>query len=219
MTRWSGAACSTDPPESSSIPKGGRFGARSTLLPIGVTELLHAWNEGDVEALGNLMPMVFAELKRMARIRFASERSDHTLQPTAIVNEVYLRLANQKAPSLVNRDHFLAYSGKMMRWILVDHARRRRSEKRGGDQPTICLSDDLDVEQAEAPIIDIIALDEALNRLERLEPRQSRVVELRYFAGLTIEETAALLGVSLSSVKQDWRMAKIWLYRDLTMAR
>lgn len=185
----------------------------------GVTELLHAWNEGDVEALGNLMPMVFAELKRMARIRFASERSDHTLQPTAIVNEVYLRLANQKAPSLVNRDHFLAYSGKMMRWILVDHARRRRSEKRGGDQPTICLSDDLDVEQAEAPIIDIIALDEALNRLERLEPRQSRVVELRYFAGLTIEETAALLGVSLSSVKQDWRMAKIWLYRDLTMAR
>ena len=185
----------------------------------GVTELLHAWNEGDVEALGNLMPMVFAELKRMARIRFASERSDHTLQPTAIVNEVYLRLANQKAPSLVNRDHFLAYSGKMMRWILVDHARRRRSEKRGGDQPTICLSDDLDVEQAAAPIIDIIALDEALNRLERLEPRQSRVVELRYFAGLTIEETAALLGVSLSSVKQDWRMAKIWLYRDLTMAR
>ena len=185
----------------------------------GVTELLHAWNEGDVEALGNLMPMVFAELKRMARIRFASERSDHTLQPTAIVNEVYLRLANQKAPNLVNRDHFLAYSGKMMRWILVDHARRRRSEKRGGDQPTICLSDDLDVEQAEAPIIDIIALDEALNRLERLEPRQSRVVELRYFAGLTIEETAALLGVSLSSVKQDWRMAKIWLYRDLTMAR
>ena len=185
----------------------------------GVTELLHAWNEGDVEALGNLMPMVFAELKRMARIRFASERSDHTLQPTAIVNEVYLRLANQKAPSLVNRDHFLAYSGKMMRWILVDHARRRRSEKRGGDQPTICLSDDLDVEQAAAPIIDIIALDEALNRLESLEPRQSRVVELRYFAGLTIEETAALLGVSLSSVKQDWRMAKIWLYRDLTMAR
>jgi len=187
--------------------------------PTGVTELLHAWNEGDVEALGNLMPMVFAELKRMARIRFASERSGHTLQPTAIVNEVYLRLANQKAPKLVNRDHFLAYSGKMMRWILVDHARRRRSEKRGGDQPTICLSDDLDVEQAAAPIVDIIALDEALNRLEGLEPRQSRVVELRYFAGLTIEETAALLGVSISSVKDDWRMAKVWLYRDLTRAR
>ncbi len=185
----------------------------------GVTELLHAWNEGDGEALGNLMPMVFAELKRMARIRFASERSGHTLQPTAIVNEVYLRLANQKAPNLVNRDHFLAYSGKMMRWILVDHARRRLSEKRGGDQPTICLSDDLDVEQAATPIIDIIALDEALNRLERLEPRQSRVVELRYFAGLTIEETAALLEVSLSSVKDDWRMAKVWLYRDLTRVR
>lgn len=185
----------------------------------GVTELLQAWNKGDGEALGNLMPMVFAELKRMARIRFASERSGHTLQPTAIVNEVYLRLANQKAPNLVNRDHFLAYSGKMMRWILVDHARRRLSEKRGGDQPTICLNDDLDVEQAAAPIIDIIALDEALNRLERLEPRQSRVVELRYFAGLTIEETATLLGVSLSSVKDDWRMAKVWLYRDLTMSR
>jgi len=182
----------------------------------GVTELLHAWNEGDVEALRNLMPMVFAELRRMARLRFASERSGHTLQPTAIVNEVYLRLANQKAPKLVNRDHFLAYSGKMMRWILVDHARRRRSEKRGGDQPTICLNDDLDVEQAAAPIIDIIALDEAMNRLEGLEPRQSRVVELRYFAGLTIEETAELLGVSLSSVKDDWRVAKVWLYRDLT---
>jgi len=182
----------------------------------GVTELLQAWNEGDVEALRDLMPMVFAELRRMARLRFASERSGHTLQPTAIVNEVYLRLANQKAPKLVNRDHFLAYSGKMMRWILVDHARRRRSEKRGGDQPTICLNDDLDVEQAAAPIIDIIALDEAMNRLEGLEPRQSRVVELRYFAGLTIEETAELLGVSLSSVKDDWRVAKVWLYRDLT---
>ena len=182
----------------------------------GVTELLHAWNEGDIDALRNLMPMVFAELRRMARLRFASERSGHTLQPTAIVNEVYLRLANQKAPKLVNRDHFLAYSGKMMRWILVDHARRRRSEKRGGDQPTICLNDDLDVEQAAAPIVDIIALDEAMNRLEELEPRQSRVVELRYFAGLTIEETAELLGVSISSVKDDWRIAKIWLYRDLT---
>ena len=182
----------------------------------GVTELLHAWNEGDIDALRNLMPMVFAELRRMARLRFASERSGHTLQPTAIVNEVYLRLANQKAPKLVNRDHFLAYSGKMMRWILVDHARRRRSEKRGGDQPTICLNDDLDVEQAAAPIVDIIALDEAMNRLEELEPRQSRVVELRYFAGLTIEETAELLGVSISSVKDDWRVAKVWLYRDLT---
>lgn len=186
--------------------------------PAGVTELLHAWNEGDVEALKDLMPMVFAELRRMARLRFASERSGHTLQPTAIVNEVYLRLARQKAPQLVNRDHFLAYSGKMMRWILVDHARRHRSEKRGGDQPTICLNDDLDVEQAQAPLIDIIALDEALNRLEGLEPRQSRVVELRYFAGLTIEETADLMGVSLSSVKDDWRMAKIWLFRTLTGA-
>ncbi len=184
----------------------------------GVTELLHAWNDGDVGALRELMPMVFAELRRMARLRFASERSGHTLQPTAIVNEVYLRLAKQKAPNLVNRDHFLAYSGKMMRWILVDHARRHRSEKRGGDQPTICLNEDLDVEQAAAPLVDIIALDEALNRLEELEPRQSRVVELRYFAGLTIEETAGLMGVSLSSVKDDWRMAKIWLYRTLTGA-
>jgi len=184
--------------------------------PAGVTELLQAWNEGDVEALRDLMPMVFAELRRMAQLRFASERAGHTLQPTAIVNEVYLRLAKQKAPHLVNRDHFLAYSGKMMRWILVDHARRHRSEKRGGEQPTICLNDDLDVEQAGAPLVDIIALDEALNRLEGLEPRQSRVVELRYFAGLTIEETAELMGVSLSSVKDDWRMAKIWLYRTLT---
>jgi len=184
--------------------------------PAGVTNLLHAWNEGDVEALRDLMPIVFAELKRMARLRFASERSGHTLQPTAIVNEVYLRLANQKAPKLQNRDHFLAYSGKMMRWILVDHARRHRSEKRGGDQPTICLSDDLNMDQAGTPGIDILALDEAMGRLEELEPRQSRVVELRFFAGLTIEETAALLGVSVSMVKDDWRMARTWLYRQLT---
>lgn len=184
--------------------------------PAGVTELLHAWNDGDVEALKDLMPMVFAELKRMARHRFASERSGHTLQPTAIVNEVYLRLANQKTPKLENRDHFLAYSGKMMRWILVDHARRHRSEKRGGDQPTVCLSDDLDVKQVNTPGIDILALDEAMGRLEELEPRQSRIVELRFFAGLTIEETAGLLGVSLSLVKDDWRMARTWLYRQLT---
>ncbi len=181
----------------------------------GVTELLHAWNDGDVEALKGLMPMVFADLKRMARLRFASERAGHTLQPTAIVNEVYLRLARQDVPQLANRDHFLAYAGKMMRWILVDHARRFRSERRGGDQPTICLNDDLGLEQATAPVVDLIALDEALSRLEELEPRQSRVVELRYFAGLTIDETAALLGLSISSVKDDWRMARAWLYREL----
>ena len=186
--------------------------------PAGVTELLHAWNEGDVDALKDVMPMVFSELKRMARYRFASERSGHTLQPTAIVNEVYLRLAAQKAPKLANRDHFLAYSGKMMRWILVDHARRHRSEKRGGDRPTICLSDDLDVADAATRGIDILALDEAMERLEELEPRQSRVVELRFFAGLTIEETAALLGVSVSLVKDDWRMARAWLYRQLTLS-
>jgi len=184
--------------------------------PTGVTALLHAWNDGDVEALKDLMPMVFAELKRMARYRFASERSGHTLQPTAIVNEVYLRLANQKSPKLENRDHFLAYSGKMMRWILVDHARRHRSEKRGGDQPTICLSDDIDIQQFNTPGIDILALDEAMGRLEDLEPRQSRIVELRFFAGLTIEETAALLGVSTSLVKSDWRMARTWLFRQLS---
>jgi RNA polymerase sigma factor (TIGR02999 family) len=182
----------------------------------GVTGLLHAWNEGDVEALKELMPLVFMELKRMARQRFSSERAGHTLQPTAIVNEVYLRLARQKAPNLEDRGHFLAYSGKMMRWILVDHARRHRSDKRGGERPTLCLSDDLDgLDQATVPSVDLIALDEALGRLEQLEPRQSRVVELRYFAGLTIEETASMLDVSISSVKDDWRMARAWLYREL----
>ena len=183
--------------------------------PTGVTGLLHAWNEGDVDALKSLMPAVFAELKRIARHRFAAERPGHTLQPTAIVNEVYLRLAEQKMPRLQNRDHFLAYAGKMMRWILVDHARRRRSEKRGGGQPTIHLTDNLDAQQSSTSEIDIIALDEALDRLEELAPRQSRIVELRFFAGLTIEETAALLGVSTSLVKDDWRMAKTWLYRQL----
>lgn len=181
----------------------------------GVTQLLEAWNDGDVEALKKIMPLVFSELHRLARSRFRSERADHTLQPTAIVNEVYLRLARQENPAWVDRDHFLATAGTMIRWILVDHARQQRSAKRGGDRPTICLDDELPVAGASAPVVDLIDLDEALARLGEVAPRQSRVVELRYFAGLTIDETAQLLDVSVSTVKDDWRLAKAWLYRAL----
>jgi RNA polymerase sigma-70 factor (ECF subfamily) len=185
----------------------------------GVTQLLRAWNEGDLEALEQLMPMVHQELKRIARARFAAEGPGHTLQPTALVNEVYLRLARKMSPSWVDRGHFLAYAGAMMRSILVDHARRKSAAKRGGDRPTISIDDHRDVGQTADSVVDLVALDEALQRLDRLEPRQSRIVELRYFAGLTIAETAALLDLSISSVKDDWRMARSWLYRELTRAR
>jgi len=183
-----------------------------------VTRMLQAWSAGDTDALARLMPMVVTELRRMARGRLARERAGHTLQPTAVVNEVYLRLADQKQPKWANRSQFFAFAGKMMRWILVDHARHQKAAKRGGGQTTIRLTDNEVVGDRQTSVVDILALDEALSTLERLEPRQSRIVELRYFAGLTVEESAAILGVSPSLVKKDWRMAKAWLYRELSGA-
>jgi len=184
-----------------------------------VTSLLQAWRDGDVEALRALMPLVYSELRKIAHYHFARERAGHTLQPTEVVNEVYLRLAEQRVPMWQDRSQLLAFCAKLMRWILVDHARRRAAAKRGGQVVTVSLADGAAEVPAATTSIDLLALEDAMTRLEQLEPRQSQIVELKYFAGLTIEETARVMEISPSLVKKDWRMARAWLFQQLAAAR
>jgi len=179
-----------------------------------LTQLLQAWSGGDERALEKLTPLVFEELRRIAHSYMAREGSGHTLQTTALVNEVYIRLAEAKELDWQNRSHFFAVCAKLMRRILVDFARSRRSLKRGGgaaeipfDEAFIALG---------APSSDLLSLDEALNRLAEFDPRKSQVVELRFFGGLNVEETAEVLKVSPETVLRDWRLAKAWLFRALT---
>jgi RNA polymerase sigma factor (TIGR02999 family) len=178
-----------------------------------VTRLLVAWGDGDKAALDLLMPLVHAELRRLARHYMSRERPGHTLQSTALVNEAYLRLVEQEGMRWENRAHFFGIAARLMRQILVEHARGRQAAKRGGGQYRLSLSriDRL----ASAPDVDLLALDEALGRLEALDPQKSRIVELRYFGGLGIEETAEVIGVSPATVKRDWSMARAWLRREL----
>jgi RNA polymerase sigma factor (TIGR02999 family) len=157
-----------------------------------------------------LLPLVYAELRRLAASYLRRERPDHTLQPTALVHEAYLRLVDQTQARWQNRAHFLGVAAQMMRRILVDHARGHRAEKRGGDFQILSLDENIDVSGERAA--DLVALDEALKRLAELDPQKSRVVELRFFGGLSVEETAEVLGVSAPTVKRQWRMAKAWLY-------
>jgi RNA polymerase sigma factor (TIGR02999 family) len=178
-----------------------------------VTSLLIRWRSGDKAALDALMPLVYGELRRLAHHYLSGERSDHTLQGTALVHEAYARLVGQKIPEWQNRAHFFGVAAQLMRQILVDYARLHRAEKRGGDLCKLSL-DDLEVE-ARRSGIDVVALDDALQHLARIDPQQSRVVELRFFAGLSIEETSEVLGVSASTVKRDWNTARVWLYREL----
>lgn len=187
----------------------------TTPSPGTVTRLLLDWTKGDRAALDKLVPLVYAELRRLAGRQLQRERPDHTLQPTALVHEAYLRLVDERGLHVHGRAHFLAIAARVMREILVDHARRRGRAKRGGGEPKLAL-DSAAVPTDPQPV-DVIALDEALTRLSVVDPQQSRIVELRFFGGLTIEETAGVLEVSPATIKREWGMAKAWLYRELHM--
>ena len=185
-----------------------------TIPPAGaVTELLRAWSGGDDGALEQLMPLVEAELRRLAKAYMGRERRGHTLQTTALVNEAFLRLTDARSVRWQDRAHFVGISARLMRRVLVDHARRRSFDKRGGGAQKVTLHDDLVT--APDPAVDVVALDRALERLEKADARKSRIVELRFFGGLSVDETAEVLHVSPDTVKRDWRLAKLWLLREL----
>ena len=181
---------------------------------VGVTQLLLEWQSGDESALGRLMPLVYRELRKLASRCLRGEREGQTLQTTALVNEAYLRLVRSSRVQWRDRAHFFAVSAQLMRRILVDEARKRRYQKRGGDRTRVTL--DESALSGEQRHIDLLALDEALERLAQFSRRKAQVVEMRFFGGLTIEETAAVLGVSADIVKREWRTAKLWLLRALS---
>jgi RNA polymerase sigma-70 factor, ECF subfamily len=185
----------------------------TTPEPEHVTQLLVAWGNGDQAARDELLPLVYAELHRLAQRYLRRERRDHTLQTSALVNEAYLRLIDQRIPWR-NRAHFFGVSAQLMRRILVDYARGQNRDKRGGAQPCLALDEALDAIQARDA--DIVALDDALTSLAAFDPRQSRIVELRYFGGLTIDETAEVTGVSHATVEREWNLARAWLRRELS---
>ena len=183
--------------------------------PDSVTRLLQGWTDGDRAARDHLIAVVYDELRRIARRYLRNEHAGHTLQATALVNEAYLRLIDQETPWR-NRAHFFAIAAQIMRRILVDHARARGSAKRGGGHGRTTLSDVVD--QGAQRDIDVIALDQALSTLAELDPRQGSIVELRYFGGLTIRETAEVLGVSHTIIEREWSLARAWLRRELERA-
>ena len=179
-----------------------------------VTELLARWSAGDADALQQLMPLVNAECHRIAERQMRRERDDHTLTPTALVNELYLRLVDQRRATWKGRAHFFGIAGRLMRRILVDHARARHTGKRGASRVPMSLEAAVDT-PAELPSVDLLAIDDALARLAAHDPEQERIVELRFFAGLTVEETAQVIGCSPRTVKREWQFAKAWLFREL----
>ena len=179
-----------------------------------ITKLLVDWRNGDQEALDQLMPLVYEELRRMANHYMRNERKGHTLQTSALVNEAYLRLVDHENIDWQNRSHFFGLAAQAMRRILVDHARSRNYQKRGGNAERVSLDEAANF--AEERATELIALDEALQELAKLDPRKSRIVEMRYFGGLTGEETAEALGISTATVARDWETAKAWLLRELS---
>jgi len=179
-----------------------------------VTKLLLAWGQGNDAALDEFLPLVHQELRRLARRYMFGERAGHTLQTTALVNEAYLRLVNAREVNWQNRAHFFALSARLMRRILVDSARARRGQRRGGGNPKVTLDEALVGPQEKGQ--DLVALDGALKALSKVDPRKSRVVELRFFGGLNVEETAEALKVHPNTVLRDWRLAKIWLKREIS---
>jgi len=177
-----------------------------------VSELLDRWKAGDREALNALVPLIYNELHSLAHYYLQGERTGHTLQTTALVHEAYLRLARQGPFQTQDRQHFVAVAARLMRQILVDYARVHRAAKRGAD----CRVElDEDLEQPQRRGTDVVALDDALNQLSQFDPQQSLIVELRFFGGMTVEETAGVLGISVATTKRDWSMAKAWLAREL----
>ena len=179
-----------------------------------MTQLLRRWHGGDKDALDTLMPIVVAELRRIARGHFARETASHTLQPTALVNEVYLRLVDAEQIEWQGRAHFFGISARLMRRVLVDHARGRRTAKRGGGAHRTAL--EIDQLAPASREVDLLALDEALEEMSRTNPEGSRIVEMRYFTGLTLGEIAEVLGVSRSTVKRKWLAARLWLHHELS---
>lgn len=183
-----------------------------------ITEILQAWNDGRREALDEIVPLVYDELRRQARRYLRRERGNHTLQTTALVNEAYLKLIDQRNVAWQNRAHFFGIAASLMRRILVDYARTKHRHKRGGAAENLPLDEAILI-KAEGNDLDLLALDEALNRLAAIDAQQARIVELRYFSGLSIEETAEVLAISIATVKRNWNMARAWLHRELTKQR
>jgi RNA polymerase sigma factor (TIGR02999 family) len=180
-----------------------------------ITQMLREWSDGKAEALENLLPLVYAELHRQAASFLRKERPGHTLQTTALINEAYLRLIDRRSVNWQNRAHFFAVAAQAMRRILVDYAKAKHRQKRGGDRIRLSLEGVTLVASKEASI-DLIALDEALDKLAERDKQQARVVELRYFSGLSLEETGEVLRVSRATVARDWEAARAWLHRELT---
>ncbi len=178
--------------------------------PTDVTVLLNAWSDGKQDALDELMPLVYQELRKLARSYLRAERPEHTLQPTALVNEAYLRLVDQRNVRWQNRRHFYGIAAQLMRRILVDHARKRQSEKRGGGEALIPFEE---AKGVPVKARDLVALDDALKDFATIDPRSAKIVELRQFGGLSIDETADVLEISPATVKRDWTLAKAWLRR------
>lgn len=180
-----------------------------------ITEILQDWSDGNREALDELMPVVYQELHRQAARYLRRERQDHTLQTTALINEAYLKLIDQKTVRWQNRAHFFAIAAQAMRRILVDHARSKNREKRGGEFERVDIEDATLVASAGGASIDLIALDAALTKLAKMDTQKARIVELRYFSGLSVKETAEVMSVSTDTVERHWTMAKAWLLREL----
>jgi RNA polymerase sigma factor (TIGR02999 family) len=179
-----------------------------------ISLLLDQYRDGRPDAFSKLMALVYDDLRRLAAWRLQAERPDHTLQPTALVHEAYLKLAGQNPVDWQNKAHFFALASQVMRHILVDHARARQRDKRGGGQSSVSLDEALELSHPSEP--GLVELDEALNTLATQDPRKCRIVELRYFGGLSIEETAGLLGVSTATVRREWTLAKAWLRHELS---
>lgn len=186
---------------------------QSSASPLNVTALLVAWSQGDEQARDQLLPLVYDELREIAHRYLSRERRDHTLQTTALVHEAYLRLIDQHAVQWQNKAHFFGVAAQLMRRILIDYARSHQTAKRG--QGAIKLSLDEAIDVADERAADLLALNEALESLAKFDPQKSRVVELKFFGGLTVEETAEVLGVSIPTVVRQWRLAKAWLYQEL----
>jgi RNA polymerase sigma factor (TIGR02999 family) len=180
-----------------------------------ITELLANWGQGNADAREALMPLVYDELRRIARRHLWRQRPNHTLQSAALVNEAYLRLVRQESPQWQNRAHFFGVAAQAMRQILVDYARSRLAAKRGAGAPRFTLDTKIALPEQEKEEVDLVALDDALNTLTVLDPRQSRIIELRFFGGLSIQDTAIVLGISPATVKREWTMARMWLHREL----
>lgn len=182
--------------------------------PQNITQLLQDWKSGKKEAFDEILPLVYDELRRQASRYLKGERAGHTLQTTALINEAYMKLVDKDEIEYENRSHFFAIAANAMRRILVDYARTRKREKRGGKDENLPLEEAFYV-SAKEKSVDLVALDEALTRLAEFDERQANIVDLRYFSGMTIEETAEVLGISNITVRRDWNLAKAWLYQEL----